>query len=293
MKQFILATDVSSSAYAVGDNATANKLFIDSQTGSDLFTLTATRGANVPVDVYTLYRKNLSYTKTTYTAGATFSQTVTIPTSPVDGASYVLQIVKKGEVFNERNVWTTSVIKTATNNTGAKMAKQLAKQINTFGATAGLKATVNNNVVTVTADAPGVDYKIDTYVDAPEGVTATAADLGSKTAGKVGIADTAWVKELAHKCMGDKGASYTASDSYLPSENQYNSIASAITATSYVIFNVRVYNPRHDHRVDEPLYQMIHIAVPSTKTDAISALENVLKDVDSSNEQTDKNAPSA
>lgn len=270
MKQFILAASVATSKPASVTDAGTNNLSIFDENG--MFNLLVGHGPDLPTDLLIVDKKNLEVTVTSYTPATTFSQEITIPT-PVDGVDYAFQFSKGGAVFNERNNWTTSVTKTDSANTAALMATKLAKQINMMTANTGLKATDSAAKVTVTAVNAGEDYTIKTTIEGPGVTTSTAkATLGTKTKGQPGIADVPFIKELAHKCMGDKGIDYTYVDAAIDTYNIYNNEGNAVDNAINAVVNIRCYNPRYDHRIDEPLYQMIHIACKASDATTIAGI---------------------
>lgn len=286
MKQFILAASVATSKPANVAAAGTNKLSIYEENG--MFNLLVGHGADLPTDLLIVDKKNLEVTVTNKTAATTFSQEITIPT-PVDGVDYAFQFSKGGAVFNERNNWTTSVTKTDSANTATLMAAKLAKQINMMTNNNGLKATATAAKVTVTAVNAGEDFTIKTTVEGP-GVTASTAKatLGTKTKGLPGIADVAFIKELAHKCMGDKGIGYTYVDAAIDTYNIYNNEGNAVDNAIDAVVNIRCYNPRYDHRIDEPLYQMIHIACKAS--DATTIASTLVPSVSSASAASDNSA---
>lgn len=286
MKQFIFAKTL---VAAMSNVTTDGQLIVANNTGADFLQFVVGRGANIVPDTFVAYKKNLRWTKTLYAAGTTFVGTVTCGfTSNKINETHVV-ISKCGAVLNERNVWTAS-------GHGANahaVAESLAKNINASTATHGLTATVDTATVTLRAAAGDfTDYKLvakNTAIDPATNVAVESdATATVTTPGKAGVGDAAFVKNLAHKCIGDKGIGYTDVDGFAvnPAKMFVGNIPDNVQCN---IYNVTFYNPRYDHRVDEALYQTIHIAVPTSVTATI--LENALNDVDSSNEQTDPKAP--
>lgn len=288
MKQFIFAKTL---VTAMSNVTTDGQLIVANNTGADFFQLVAGRGTNVVPDTFVLYKKNLRWTKTEYAAGTTFVGTVTCGfTSGKLNETYVV-ISKCGAVFNERNVWTAS----GQGTSAAAIATSLAKNINMSTATHGLTATASAAVVTLRAAANDfTDYVVkakNVVIDSTNNsIVESDATTAITTKGKPGVGDAAFVKNLAHKCIGDKGIGYTDVDGFAvnPAKMFVGNIPDNV---QYNIYNVTFYNPRYDHRIDEALYQTIHIAVPTSVT--ATALENALNDVDSSNEQTNPKAPAS
>lgn len=245
--------------------------------------ITVGNGSQVMPDNFRIERKYLRYEKTSYAAGGNFVGTFTVS---VDGVSSYLykevyvNIFKKGAVFNERNVWTTS----AHGSTANGIAAELAKNINKSTQTHGLTATVASNVITLTG-SDSTDYVID---GAAVGV-GTSADPYAKTevkisgavttAGSVGVGTPEYVAELAMACMGDKGVTSTYVDVLARGVKESNLFTDGLginSAKHYDIYTLSYYNPRYDHNIDEHLKAVLHIAVDNslTVTDFVKALTN-------------------
>lgn len=272
MKQFILATGFATPAGPTNLPAplVRNTLYLLKDSTNKYLQLIWGKGANAVPSNIILDKENLSWEKTTYTAGVPGVYTITVPT-PADNTDYVVNIYKLGAVFNERNVFTTSVHKTATAGTAALLGPVLAKQINLVQDLSGVIATANGATVTITVKDARNPVKVDFFSES--GATKTAITVTTSTANVLPVADTAWVKDLAHQCIGDRGVGYTdvaGSDLFTP-------IDSEITAAGYNIYTITSYAPRYDHRKDEPLYHKVHIAVPSTTS--ASTLEGVLTSI--------------
>lgn len=276
MKQFILATAFATPANAAALPSTLvkNTLYLLKDSTSKYLQLIWGKGANgVPSNII-IDKENLSYAKTTYRAGVAGVYTFTIPT-PGDNVDYVVNIYKLGAVFNERNVFTTSVHKQSGAATAALLGPILAKQINLVMDQSGVKATASGATVTLTVLDPRKPVSIDFFSENPTstGVVKTAITVTTSTANVIPVADTVATKELAHKCIGDRGVGYTE----VGGSDLFTDIDSELTAAGYTIYTINSYAPRYDHRKDEPLYHKVHIAVP-TGTSA-STLEGVLTSI--------------
>lgn len=261
MKQFFLATGTDTKV-----NTAAGKLFMDDTKG-DILEFIFGNGPALPVDSVPVFRENLSYTITAPKAGVNFAASFTCTISSTYKYNEVFVVIsKKDAVFNERNVWTTSGHGATAND----IAAMLRKNINDMTATHGLVAAGSAAAVSLSnPNDPTQDYSIKVTrvsvgttsdANAKEEVAITA----TVTKGVKAICDTAWVKELAHKCIGDKGIGYTHVEALFDTYHSMNTKAGDITSSYYHVLNIRVYNPRVDHRIDEALYQMIHIAVPAS-----------------------------
>ena len=124
---------------------------------TDKFYINLGREANGPV-VLPAYKKHFTFAKGAYQPATTFSANLTI--GDVNAYSdYSIMIVKKGLKFNERNRW-TATIHTGLNPTANDVAKKLANQINNNTVGHGIKASVAEAKITLTAESKGIDYEI-------------------------------------------------------------------------------------------------------------------------------------
>lgn len=289
MKQFILANTVVAKIPSAGKVTTDGQVVITNTTGSDFMQITVGHGDTVVPDTFLVYKKDLRWEKTNYAAGTTFVGTITCGfTSGKFNETHVV-ISKLGAVFNERNVWTVS----GQGNSASAIAAKLASNINKSTATHGLTATVSGAVVTLSAAAGDfTDYKIigkNTVIDLTTNQsTESDAVVAVTTKGKPGIGDKTDILNRAHACIGDKGVGYTNVEAMLDTTNFY--LPSLADDAKYNIYTLTFYNPRFDHRIDEALFQKIHIAIPTTASATI--LETAIADKDTANKQESSAGPS-
>lgn len=288
MKQFILANTVVASIPSGGKVTTDGQVVITNTTGADFLQITVGHGDMIVPDTFLVYKKDLRWDKTAYAAGTTFVGTVTCGfTSGKFNETHVV-ISKLGAVFNERNVWTAS----GQGGSASAIATKLAANINMSTATHGLTATASGAVVTLKAAAGDfTDYKIvgkNTVIDLTTNEsTESDATVAVTTKGKPGIGDKADILNRAHACIGDKGVGYTNVEAMLDTTNFY--LPSLADDAKYNIYTLTFYNPRFDHRVDEALFQKIHIAIPTTASATV--LETALADKDAANKQESSAGP--
>ena len=114
---------------------------------------------------------------------------------------------KKGLKFNERNRW-TATIHTGLNPTANDVAKKLANQINNNTVGHGIKASVADAKITLTAESKGIDYEI-LGADELVGIAVTV-----KAHGLPAYGDAAYITDLANKAAADAGIEYTYRDTY-------------------------------------------------------------------------------
>lgn len=207
---------------------------------------------------------SLTLQKATNQAAATFTAKVTI-SSVTAGKEYTIIIVKKGVVFHERNTWTATSY--AKSTTVADVASDLVKQINASKETSGMTASNSGGVITLTAAQPGVDFEI-VCADELTGVKPTAV-----TNGIAAILDKAYVEDLASRCAAGKGFNYTAEDAH----EMYPGYPEAVVDTTYTLYTLRFKVGRSAAKQrDEQVYQIVHIAVPSTAEALLTSLDTIL-----------------
>uniref|UniRef100_A0AAU8MJV6 Capsid protein n=1 Tax=Geladintestivirus 6 TaxID=3233138 RepID=A0AAU8MJV6_9CAUD len=207
---------------------------------------------------------SLTLQKATSKAATTFTAKVTISSVIVD-KEYTIMIVKKGVVFHERNTWTATSL--AKSTTVADVAADLVKQINASKETSGITATNTGGAITLTATQPGVDYEI-VCADELTGVKPTAV-----TNGIAAILDKAYVEDLASRCAAGKGFNYTADDAH----EIYPGYPETVADITYTLYTLRFKVGRSAAKQrDEQVYQIVHIAVPSSATDFIKSIDTIL-----------------
>ena len=207
---------------------------------------------------------SLTLQKATNQAAATFTAKVTISSVTV-GKEYTIIIVKKGVVFHERNTWTATSY--AKSTTVADVAADLVKQINASKETSGMTASNSGGVITLTAAQPGVDFEI-VCADELTGVKPTAV-----TNGIAAILDKAYVEDLASRCAAGKGFNYTAEDAH----EIYPGYPEAVADTTYTLYTLRFKVGRSAAKQrDEQVYQIVHIAVPSTAEALLGSIDTIL-----------------
>lgn len=280
MRQFLLAGDVAYggslplTAGAVAFTYLNNgkeEIDADGTNITDKFYINLGRKANGPV-VLPAYKKHLTFVKGIYKVATTFSADLTI--GDVNAYSdYSIMIVKKGLKFNERNRW-TATIHTGLNPTADDVAKKLANQINNNTVGHGIKASVTNDKITLTAESKGIDYEI---LGADELMGITVADIAH---GLPAYGDAAYITDLANKAAADAGIEYTYRDTYTELYPAYpiNPLKQPDSADAgYTIFTLRFAVPREMKTRDEVVHQIVQIAFPNKAAAAIATVETILK----------------
>ena len=159
--------------------------------------------------VFPFYRKDLTYSASTYTTATTFLANFTI--ASVEASSdYTVIIVKNGVKFNERNKW-TSTIHAGKNDTSKTVADKIAAHINANTVGSGVSAVSDADTagkITITAKKAGQPYTI-VLADKLQGlaVTTTAAGLPA-------INDAAAIKDMANKAAADAEIAYSNSSRF-------------------------------------------------------------------------------
>ena len=222
--------------------------------------------------VFPFYRKDLTYSVSTYAAATTFSANFTI--ASVEASSdYTVIIVKNGVKFNERNKW-TSTIHAGKNDTPKTVADKIAAHINANTVGSGVSAVSDSGTagkITITAKKAGQPYTI-VLADKLQGlaVTTTAAGLPA-------INDAAAIKDMANKAAADAGFEYTYDEfAGLYPAYPLNPLAQPDKAdTGFTVYTIRFAEPRDMKTRDEVVHQIIQIAYP-TGAGAIATLKTIL-----------------
>lgn len=221
--------------------------------------------------VFPFYKKDLSYSVSTYTAATTFSASFTI--ASVEASSdYTVIIVKNGVKFNERNKW-TSTIHAGKNDTPKTVADKIAAHINANTVGSGVSAVSDNSTageITITAKKAGQPYTI-VLADKLQGLAVTI------TAGLPAINDATAIKDMANKAAADAGFEYTYDEfaGFYPAY-PLNPLAQPDKAdTGFTVFTIRFAEPRDMKTRDEVVHQIIQIAYPAGST-AIDTLKTIL-----------------
>lgn len=222
--------------------------------------------------VFPFYRKDLTYSVSTYVAATTFSANFTI--ASVEASSdYTVIIVKNGVKFNERNKW-TSTIHAGKNDTVKNIADKIAAHINANTVGSGVSAVSDSDTagkITITAKKAGQPYTI-VLADELQGLTITTT-----AAGLPAINDAAAIKDMANKAAADAGFEYTYDEfAGLYPAYPLNPLAQADKAdTKFTVYTIRFAEPRDMKTRDEVVHQIIQIAYP-TGSDAIATLKTIL-----------------
>lgn len=222
--------------------------------------------------VFPFYKKDLSYSVSTYSVATTFSASFTI--ASVEASSdYTVIIVKNGVKFNERNKW-TSTIHAGKNDTVKNIADKIAAHINANTIGSGVSAVSDDTTkgkITITAKKAGQPYTI-VLADELQGLTVTTA-----IAGLPAINDAAAIKDMANKAAADAGFEYTYDEfaGFYPAY-PLNPLAQPDKAdTGFTVYTIRFAEPRDMKTRDEVVHQIIQIAYP-TGAGAIATLKTIL-----------------
>ena len=220
---------------------------------------------------------SLQITKALPQAGVTFSAVFTVPTTVV-GQEYSVLVCKKGVVFNERNVYTSSIV--AKTTTAATEAARLVTEINAK-TSENFPITASNSgaAITITAKNAGEDFEIK-FADGLADVSLT-----SITHGKAAYGDAASIAELARQCAAGKGYNYLSEDGKELYPNFPEAVEALVPNTSgnagastagYAVITLRFMVGRDASKTrDEKVWQLVHIAIPITAT-SYSAVNTIL-----------------
>lgn len=204
-----------------------------------------------------LHANKFSFVEGVYSAGATFSQKITIVKRGTVG-DYTVIVAKKGQPCNERYKWTASYHVFDPDMTSDDIAANLAKEINNSCAGAGVKAEVATNTITVRGTESGVDYSI-VLAD-----NANLSTLSALTSGKKALFDAEAIKDMYMKAAADAGVEYTYQDGTSLIYLNYPLRQDAAMSAGYKVITLKFAEPRAVGTTDEVVNQVVQVAFPST-----------------------------
>lgn len=209
------------------------------------------------VDVDTLtVQKSLPVT------GVAKRVTLTIPTTE-KGKVYNFTIVKKGAVLNERSNWSFSETATGTAD-ATKLAQAFVKYVNANKGEHRVTASNAQGVITLQGSV-GYDFEVIADFATPSAPSPDYVEA---------VNDSAAIKQLASMCAAGKGMNYLAEGG---KELYPNYMADIADGSSYVLYTLRFAVGRDAAKQrDERVWQVVHIAVLSTNSTVISALDTEL-----------------
>ena len=204
-----------------------------------------------------LHANKFSFVEGVYSAGATFSQKITVVKRGTVG-DYTVIVAKKGQPCNERYKWTASYHVFDPDMTADDIAASLAKEINASCAGAGVKAEAATNTITVRGTEAGVDYSI-VLAD-----NANLSTLSALTTGKKAIFDAKAIKDMYMKAAADAGVEYTYQDGTSLIYPNYPLRQDAAMSAGYKVITLKFAEPRAVGTTDEVVNQVVQVAFPST-----------------------------
>lgn len=250
-------------------------------------------GSEIMPDRFLIDKKFLSYTKTVPNAAYDVSTapdgyrqfSVTFTPTRDSGYQYnevFVIISKRGIQFNERNVWTISAHGASADEIAEKLAENINKVRDVLGIVASVSGSPGSEVVTLT----GTGYQDYDIAVKRESLGTTTDKYASTTVDILvapihavkPIGDANFVKALAMAGAAERGFNSTYVDAAPTGVSKAEHFVGGlgIGTGPYVVFNIKYYNPRHDHNIDEPLTAMLHIAIDSSLTEDITDLEAIL-----------------
>ena len=204
-----------------------------------------------------LHANKFSFVEGVYSAGATFSQKITIVKRGTVG-DYTVIVAKKGQPCNERYKWTASFHVFDPDMTADDIAASLAKEINASCAGAGVKAEAATNTITVRGTEAGVDYSI-VLAD-----NANLSTLSALTTGKKAMFDAEAIKDMYMNAAADAGVEYTYQDGTSLIYPNYPLRQDAAMSAGYKVITLKFAEPRAVGTTDEVVNQVVQVAFPST-----------------------------
>lgn len=210
--------------------------------------------------VIPIYKHHESYVHGEYVGATTFQAKVTVVAQNMIG-DYTLIIAKKGVPFNERNKWTFTTHVCDSDMTAKDIAAAIAKDVNNNSISIGVTATIQDEVITLTATEKGVGYSLIT-ADWLSKVTPVVV-----TEGNAAYGDAAYIKDLMMKACADAGIEYTyqdGADLIYPTYPPKPLATTPATDYGFDIFTIKFSEPRDSRTVDMAINQIVQIAVPRT-----------------------------
>lgn len=209
-----------------------------------------------------------SYVKSVYNAATKFEATLTVPKA-APFIDYTIIVARKGELFNYRNKWTSTIHSNAT-DTVDSIAEKLVKHINANTAGSGMTAVNASGKITFTAEKAGIDYEI-----IPADALYTVA-VTTTTRGNAAQNDTAAIKDMMMKAAADAGFEYT----YNEFEGIYPALGGDLlswvsNAGGYTVYTLKFTEPRMVGTRNDYVNQIVQIAYP-TGAAAISTMDSIL-----------------
>lgn len=201
----------------------------------------------------------LTVQKSTPTAGSAKKVTLTVPTTQKNKV-YNFTIVKKGTVLNERYKWSFSQAATGTDD-ATKIAEAFVKYVNANNSEHKVTASNSKGVITLQGSI-GHDFEVTADFATPSKPSPEYAEATN---------DSAALKQLASMCAAGKGMNYLAEDG---KELYPNYLADIEDGKSYVLYTLRFAVGRDAAKQrDERVWQVVHLAVLSTNSTVIGALD--------------------
>lgn len=220
-------------------------------------------------EFYTPFIANrFSYVKSVYSAATKFVASLTIPKA-TPFVDYTVIVARKGELFNFRNKWTSTIHSNA-RDTVDSIAEKIVKHINANSANSGMTAENADGTITFTASKAGMDYEIipaDVITEVPVTVT---------TRGNAAQNDFVAIKDMMMKAAADNGFEYT----YNEIEGIYPALGGEYlnwvnNAGGYTVYTLKFTEPRQVGTRNDYVNQIVQIAYP-TGAAAISTMDSIL-----------------
>lgn len=221
---------------------------------------------------------NLSVAMVTPDKGTKFHAEVTIPDTEV-ASDYTIVLVKKQVVFHERNTWTATVHVPLTKLISAeKVAESLAKQLAAMGAETNIPNVNGTGSINIKVSLAGKQITIDALDYQPWEIVLADSLFGNDvlvtTVSKAPVCDKAYIEYLASECAQNRGFNAT----YADGASIYPGYPMPVEDTDYKLYRLRFGTTRKAAKVtDEVVMQEVNIAVPTSNTEVIAALDKILK----------------
>lgn len=206
---------------------------------------------------------SLIVTRVTKTNCTKFSANITIP-DPVIGKDFTIELVKLDTTKHERREWTATT-RCKSGDTAATVATRLQKELAAKVENQNVDVTINTDTITATAN----DYQPWELIAVDDLYGTT---VNTRTKGSALTCDKAYVQNLASEAAQNRGFNNTLADG----ATIYPGYPMDVDADDYTLYHLRFKNPRVYGRTrDEAVWQEVTIAIPTTNSVFIKAVETV------------------
>lgn len=224
------------------------------------------------VNYIPFYNNKFKFEKSEYNAGTKSKATIKL-TDTYNKGVYTLVLIKKGVQFDEQNKWSVSTYVAKDGMTAANLAIDLHKQLSKI---AFVKAT--NSAGTITVEP--LDKNVEIKVIATDGFAQNTPNI-TYVEFVPTLNTAAQIKDLYEKCAADRGVNYTYEEPIIYPNMPFNPLKGSDSVDGgFTVFTLRFAEPRQTKTTDEVVNQVVHVAFPTSATDAINNFNGLLTNLE-------------